>query len=76
MEDTLINQLADQPIEEGRYVCTEEQPWKLGHGTDRHWMHPAAVVQGDEYGSLSDGGSYAHYLCPYCTLRFRVPLAD
>lgn len=58
------------------FVCTPEDPWTKEKVGELRAIHPDAISRGDEYGSLSEGGSYEHFECPNCGKHFRVELPD
>jgi hypothetical protein len=57
-----------------RKTCSKESP--MPKGDNGRWLHPDAEYMKDDYGSLSQGGSYEEYKCPNCGLNFRVTLPD
>jgi hypothetical protein len=63
-----------QPIDgaSGRFICTRAQPMRpVPHGNSpARWIHPDAKDLG------FDDAHFDHYLCPNCSLRFKVEVAD
>ena len=57
-----------------RKQCTKDTP--MPKGDKGRWMHDDTVEIGDDYGSLSDGGSYVRYRCNNCGHEFWVTLPD
>lgn len=57
-----------------RKTCSKDNP--MPYNATGKWQHPDAELIDEEYGSLSDGGSYEKYKCPNCGKIFKVSLPD
>lgn len=75
------NQTIDFPhpqAEDGRFVCSKENPMPSVIPARSKWSHPDAVETAEDYGpggGVSDG-DFVQYTCPHCKKSFWVELSN